>query len=144
MSIVCLDVGSHYIGVAASDPHHAIAFSIGAVKRYEDNREFDAVKKLLSDRPIEKIIVGIPFDKKGNETPQTQAIRAYAEKLSTHIAGTKAIDVEFFDERFSTRCAHRFLDDAAIDRRARRDVIDKLSAQVILQDYLDSRAASHS
>jgi putative Holliday junction resolvase len=138
MRVLCLDVGEKRVGVAVSDPMGSIAFGLETVPRKDNYAEFEKIKKFVVDKQVQRIVIGLPFDKKARQTKQTDAIKEYAGRLEAYCAPTNPVAIEFFDERFSTQCAHRVLDDADMRSIKRKEIIDTMSAQIILQDYLDA------
>ncbi len=137
MRILCLDIGSKRIGVAASDPLELTAQPMKVIARRGGKSDFDAIASLARELEADLILVGLPLDAEGGEGPQAAKVRRFAEKLLGHLrgAGIKA-GMEFWDERYSTATAVERLIDADLSRRRRREVVDKMAAAVILEDYL--------
>ena len=95
------------------------------------------VAKEAESRSCKKIIIGLPKNMDGTEGFRAEAVRAFGDIL----ASLTAIPVEYYDERMSTMEAYRFLDGSSTFGKKRREVIDTLSAQIILQNYMDSHKA---
>ena len=91
----------------------------------------EACGKTKADR----IVVGLPVNMNGTEGEAVQKVRAFVEALQRSVA----IPIDLWDERLSTAMAERLLVGADVRCDKRRDVRDKLAAQIILQGYLDSR-----
>lgn len=125
-----IDFGEKRIGLALSDGLGITAQGLETCKN-EPNL-FSHLKKLIQEYAIEKIVVGIPRDQKGRidrHLPVIDFIAVLKEELN--------LPVETWDERLTTSEAERVLLSADISRRKRKKVRDKLSAQIILQSYLD-------
>lgn len=129
MKIAALDFGEAKVGVAIGDSKIGIAsprnFLVNDRKLIEMLVDFFAAEK------VEKVIVGIPHGFRG-ETPQTQSVRDFAEKLAK-----QGIVVEFLDERFTSKLAEANLYAGNLDSRQQKTRIDSEAARIILQDYFD-------
>lgn len=132
-----LDVGEQRIGVALSDPLGWTAQGLGTVKRSGDiEQDVAEIAKLIAEHEVRKVVVGLPKNMNGTLGPQAERVQEFANNL-----GKKAsVQVEFWDERLTTVAAERTLLTADVSRKKRKQVIDKLAAVVILQNYLDSKS----
>ena len=127
MRVMGLDVGSKTVGVAISDPLGFTAQGVEIIKIDEEAEEFGF------DR-LGELVVGLPKNMNNTEGPRVEASKAYGYKIK-EIFG---IPVDYQDERLTTVQAERMLvEQADISRGKRKKVIDKLAAQLILQNYLD-------
>ncbi len=141
MRILCLDIGSRRIGVAASDQLGITAQGIGVIERRGDAKDFEAIIERAQELEASLLLLGIPLDEEGGMGPQAEKVQAFADRLKQAMArGGLDIPVEMWDERYSTAVAEQRLIDADVSRQKRRKVIDKMAAVAILQDYLDSKA----
>lgn len=141
MRILCLDIGSRRIGVAASDQLGITAQGIGVIERRGDARDFEAIIERARELEASLLLLGIPLDEEGGMGPQAEKVQAFADRLKQAMARAGLdIPVEMWDERYSTAVAEQRLIDADVSRQKRRKVIDKMAAVAILQDYLDSKA----
>jgi putative Holliday junction resolvase len=95
----------------------------------------DEIVALLVEHKIEKIVIGLPRNMNGSYGPATEKVRKFIEKLKTKT------DVPVFewDERMSTVSAHNALREAGLDGKQRKGVVDKVAAQIILQNFLDAQ-----
>ena len=84
------------------------------------------------------IVLGLPLDLDGRDNPRAQSTRAFARNLSTRTS----LPIVFWDERFSTAVVNRSLIANDVSRGRRAQVIDKMAAVLILQSFLDARAAN--
>jgi putative Holliday junction resolvase len=134
MRILCIDVGDKNIGVAISDEENLLAKGLGSLKM--DEYIVEKIKEIIKKYDIGKIVYGLPLKMDGSFSIQTEKTLAFIEKLRNEIK-----DIEFtpFDERLTTALAEKFLLNANLSRKKRKKYVDKLSAQIILQNYLDSQ-----
>ncbi len=139
MRVLALDLGSKRIGVAVSDLTGTIASPLTVLARSRSRRhDHERIAALVREEEAELVVVGLPISLSGAEGPAARAARTEAEALATLIA----VPLETFDERLTTVTAERALADAGVRGPARRQVVDKVAAAVILQSFLDRRAGS--
>jgi putative Holliday junction resolvase len=103
MRVLALDYGSARCGCALSDPTGTIVTPIEAVSRPGTKRGFAALRLLVRDREVERVIVGLPLSLQGGDSEQTRETREFARQLSLRLG--EEIPVEMHDERFTTRLA---------------------------------------
>lgn len=129
--IGALDWGSRRIGVAVSDEERMIAHQTSQV--FHNNAQFNAeFKKFLQRFPLDKLLVGLPTTLSGKPSASEKQARVFAQALSQNFS----LEVEFVDERFSSRRALQKLRAAGFGK-AVKDQIDNAVAQELLQAYLD-------
>ncbi len=136
MRVMGFDVGSKTVGVAISDPLGFTAQGVEIIKINEEAEEFglDRLGELVKEYKVDKFVVGLPKNMNNTEGPRVEASKAYGNKIK-EIFG---IPVDYQDERLTTVQAERMLvEQADVSRGKRKKVIDKLAAQLILQNYLD-------
>jgi len=131
-------VGEKRIGVAVSDELGITAQGLGTVERKQNSKDEDIeeIRKIVEKYNVDKIILGLPKNMDGTLGQSGKMVEDYAKKLQSCLN----IDLGFWDERLSTVSAERVLIDADISRKKRKSVIDKLSAVIILQSYLDYKS----
>jgi putative Holliday junction resolvase len=105
MRVLALDYGSARCGCAVSDPTGTIVTPIAAVPRPGSRRGLAALRALVVEREVERVVVGLPLSLRGLDTDQTRETRAFAEQLSRRLG--ERVPVEMHDERFTTRMAQR-------------------------------------
>jgi len=134
--ILCLDIGDKSIGIAISDPSHTIAQGVCSVRFPSSSfiEKVDYIKRLILSYEVDRIVVGMPLDLKGNEGDQAKKIREFAKVLKEKTG----LPVIFADERFTTLAAERFLKEGKLSIQKRRKLKDKVAATILLQDYLDT------
>ena len=136
MRVMGLDVGSKTVGVAISDPLGFTAQGVEIIKINEEAKEFgfDRLGELVKEYKVEKFVVGLPKNMNNTEGPRVEASKAYGDKIKEIFN----LPVDYQDERLTTVQAERMLvEQADVSRDKRKKVIDKLAAQLILQNYLD-------
>lgn len=136
MRVMGLDVGSKTVGVAISDPLGFTAQGLEIIAINEDAGEygFDRLAELVKIHQVSKFVLGLPKNMNNSIGPRAEASQAYGEKL-VELFG---LPVDYQDERLTTVEAERLLiEQADVSRGKRKKVIDKLAAQLILQNYLD-------
>ena len=134
--ILALDFGRARIGVAISDELQLLAHPVETILANE--RATSRVVQLVRERNVEHVVVGIPKRMNGQiGTAATEALE-FVEKLRAVLP----CPVVTWDERLTTVAAHRALRDAGKKTRHTRGYVDQVAAQIILQSYLDSRAAT--
>ena len=128
-----VDYGDVRTGIAECDPAGMLASGITTVKEGGMKNTAIRIANEAESRNCKKIIIGLPKNMDGSEGPRVDTVRAFADILSE----LTDIPIDFFDERMSTMAAYRFLDGTATYGKKRREAIDTLSAEIILQGYLD-------
>ncbi len=133
MRIIGLDIGTKRIGVAISDEECIIARGLNSIER--DGKEIEKIKELIKKYNVEKIVYGLPLRMDGSISAQTEIVVSFISKLKNEVS----IPLLPWDERLSSKQAETILIEADISRKKRKKLIDKLSAQIILQNYLDAK-----
>ncbi len=138
MRALGIDLGTKRIGVALSDSAGTVASPFEVVQRSGDRqRDHRRLAALAEEAEAEVVVVGLPYSLDGSIGPAARRALAEVEVLRCALL----IPVETYDERLSTVTAHRSLREMNLGAAARRRVVDKVAAAVILQSWLDHRAA---
>ncbi len=139
MRIMSLDIGDKTIGVAVSDPLGISAQGITTIERVGVKKDTSKVLDLAKEYEAGTIVSGLPLMLSGEDSPQTQKVRDFMEKLQNKARsmGMK-LEFTFQDERFTTKIAEDVLIAADLSRAKRKTIIDRQAAVVILQSYLDA------
>ncbi|MBE9638117.1 Holliday junction resolvase RuvX [Salipiger mangrovisoli] len=132
-AIAGLDLGTKTIGVALSDRLLSVATPVETIKRKKFTLDAEALLKIVRDREVGGIILGLPRNMDGSEGPRAQSTRAFARNLSALWDGP----IGYWDERLSTVAAERALLEADTSRKRRAELIDHVAASFILQGALD-------
>ncbi len=131
--IMGLDVGDKTIGVAVSDLMGLTAQGVKTIKRVGKKKDIEALKEIIKERQVNKIVSGLPKNMNGTLGPQGEKVIKFCELLEEETG----IKIEYWDERLSTVAAERTLIQGNVRRENRKGVIDRVAAVIILQGYLD-------
>lgn len=135
MRIMGLDYGDRRIGVALSDAMGWTAQPLEMIERKPGGGEFERIAELVGEHGVSEIVVGLPKNMNGTIGERGEICMAFAEALRQKLS----IPVHLWDERLTTAAATRTLLEADVSRRKRKQVVDKMAAALLLQNYLDSR-----
>lgn len=139
---MALDLGSRRIGVAVSDDAGIMAHPLTTLETdKQGGLPFDALRRLLRERSVGGLVVGLPRRLDGTHGPEAEAAEAVAEELRAALN----LPVELWDERLTSVEAERLMIEAGVRRKKRRGATDRIAAALILQGFLDhqeERAAS--
>ncbi len=136
MRALGLDLGSKRIGVAVSDLTGTIASPLTVIQRGRSRRhDHERIAALVREEEAECVVVGMPHSLSGRDGPAAKAARTEVSALASVVG----VPVETYDERFTTVTANRALAESGVRGQARRQVVDKVAAAVILQSWLDAR-----
>ena len=132
-----VDYGDKRTGLAECDMSGFLASGIGTISEGGMKKTAIRVAKEASDRGCKKIIIGLPKNMDGSEGPRADVIKAFRDLL----AELTEIPIDFYDERMTTMVAYRFLGETGTYGKKRKETVDTLSAQIILQNYIDRERA---
>lgn len=128
-----LDVGDIRIGVALSDELGVAAHPLCTLTRKNRKVDLIAIADLVSIHKVERVIIGLPISLDGSIGTQAEKVQKFAQRLENVID----IPIEFQDERFTTAEAEDILQELNKDTREQKELIDEVSAVIILTDYLN-------
>src|SRR5204862_6926783 len=134
--ILALDFGRARIGTAISDELQLLAHPLETIPANE--RALSRVAEIVRERKIDHVVVGVPRRMNGQIGIAATEVLQFVEKLRVILP----CPVVTWDERLTTAAAHRALRDAGKKTRQTRGYVDQVAAQIILQSYLDRRAAN--
>lgn len=140
MRILGIDYGEKRIGLAISDESCTIATPVSTIKYSSVDYAIKELERFIKDYEIGEIIVGLPLNLKGEFSAQTKKVINFIELLKSKLK----LPVKTYDERFTSVAAERELIEADMSRKKRKKLIDKLTAQIILKDYLESLCIKQS
>lgn len=126
-----IDYGTKRVGLAISDGLGLIARPLEVVPRDE---VVERVAEIVSTYGVIRLIIGLPTALGGHEGASAEGARSLGDELSA----ATGVDVQYVDEKFTSRMAEDALLDAGMKRRKRRETVDKVAAAIILQAYLDA------
>ena len=130
--IICFDIGDKRIGVAVSDPFGSMALPVETYYRKNFETDLKSLAKMAADRFADVIVCGLPLNVDGTPSEQTAKTQSFVEELKKHTN----IPIEFQDERYSTKEAHRVLISQNMRREKRKSYVDSVAASFILEDYM--------
>jgi len=133
MRKMALDYGEVRIGIAFSDLLNIIANGYETYTRHGEDTDIKYICNLAKEKEVDTIILGLPMNMDGSEGERAAATRAFGDKL----ADASGLTIKYLDERLTSVSAERLLIEADMRREKRKQVIDKVSATIILQNYLD-------
>lgn len=134
MRILGLDLGERRIGVALSDRLGLTAQPLTVIERQSLAADLDTLCGLVAQHNVEQIVLGLPLSLRGTRGPAAQRAEAFGRRLEA-AAGVR---VQFIDERLTTVQGQRALRETGTPPRKRKQVIDRVAAQLILQQYLET------
>ena len=134
--LIGLDFGTARVGVAISDVEQRVATPLEVIDGTKDHLMIGAVTGLVEEWEPVGIVVGDPINMDGSRGSSSRRSLRLAKRLGE----ATGIPVMTYDERLTTVIAHRMLDDGGVPSKNRRDMIDMVAAQVILQGWMDKNA----
>jgi putative Holliday junction resolvase len=132
--VLGVDLGSKRIGFAVSDPDRIITSSLRMVECASDKQIIKAILDAVTETSAEVCVLGHPVNMDGSRGPAAQRAEKFRDELKTRLS----IPVELWDERLTTKSAHDVLIEAGTRRDKRKGLVDKIAAQIMLQNYLDA------
>lgn len=133
MRILGIDFGDARVGVAVSDPLGMTAQGVGTVRNRGAKRLMEDLKTIIDEYSPETIVIGLPRNMDGTEGFRVEATHKFADSLMEIYGGS----IVFEDERLTTAGAARFLNTTNTRGKKRKEVIDTVSACLILESYLN-------
>lgn len=133
--ILALDVGMRRIGLAISDALGVTAQGLDTLERRNLRVDLATLTRIAEKHGAGRFVVGHPIHMSGKEGRQAEYVRDFAERLSTR----SGLPVDLWDERLTTSLANQVLRESGMGLEKRVKAVDRLSAVLILQSYLDSR-----
>jgi putative Holliday junction resolvase len=130
-----LDVGDRRIGIALSDESATLASGLATLERVGPRKDLKAIAALVREHGAGEVVVGLPRRLDGEIGPQAQKVLAFMDELRPVVR----VPVVPWDERFTSVVATQALIEGGVSRRDRKAAVDKVSAMLILQSYLDYR-----
>ncbi len=129
-----VDYGDKRIGIALSD---LLCIISSPYEVYQNRGEEDALKhldKIIKDNDVDEVAFGLPLNMDGTEGDRAKLHRAFGEKLADY----SGVKVHFIDERLTSAEAEDILISSGVRREKRKELIDKIAAQLILQTFIEN------
>jgi putative Holliday junction resolvase len=130
-----LDVGTKTIGLATCDAEWRFAGPAETIRRTKFTQDLEALRTFVEKDRILGLVVGLPLNMDGSDSPRTQSVRAFARNLAP-----LALPILLWDERWSTVAVERAMIEADVSRAKRAEKVDALAAAHILQGAIDALA----
>lgn len=131
--ILGIDVGDKRIGVAVTDPLQITAQGVMTLKRKTRDDDLAAFQDLITKYEIKKVVAGLPLNMDGSESAQTRKTVNFCQFIKKRLS----IEIIYIDERLTSAWSEKVLIEGNVSRENRKDYIDMLAAQIILQSYMD-------
>lgn len=132
-----LDVGTKTIGLAQCDSEWHFAGPVETIRRTKFTQDLEALSKLIVRDRVVGLVVGLPLNMDGTDSPRTQSVRAFARNLAP-----LGLPILLWDERWSTQAVERAMISADVSRARRAEKVDALAAAHILQGAIDALASA--
>jgi putative Holliday junction resolvase len=130
-----IDYGDVRIGIAVSDLMGWTAQGVETIHRKSEEQDLARIGELIREYDVDRIVLGFPKNMNNTIGPRGEISQQFAETLKERFG----LPVTLWDERLSTMAAERMLVSADVSRKKRKQVIDKMAAAIILQNYLDAQ-----
>ena len=130
-----LDVGTKTIGLAICDAGWHFAGPAETIRRAKFTQDLNTLRDFIQRERIAGLVVGLPLNMDGTDSPRTQSVRAFARNLSP-----LGLPILMWDERWSTQAVERAMICADVSRAKRAEKVDSLAAAHILQGAIDALA----
>jgi len=131
-----LDVGTKTIGIAICDAMWTIASPAETIRRVKFSVDRALLRELIAKQQVKGLVIGLPLNLDGSDSPRTQSVRAFARNLTD-----LDLPILLWDERWSTQAVTRTLLAADASRARRAELVDKMAAAYILQGAIDALAS---
>lgn len=135
MVILSVDYGDKRTGIAVCDKSEMLASPVCVITEWDKNALSQKIVDLANEKGAEEILIGLPKNMDGTSGFRAESCKSLGEAVSSLCD----IKVVFWDERLTTVSAHRILSENNVRGKKRKSVVDALSAELILQDYIDYR-----
>ena len=134
--LLSIDFGRKRCGIAVTDTLRIVATGLTTVPTAQ---LIDFVKRYIVAEPVDRIIVGLPTTLRGEPSDSMRYLTPVINRLRKEIA---PLPIEFYDERFTSTLAHRAMLDGGMKKMDRRNraIVEEISATILLNDYLQSKA----
>lgn len=133
--LIGLDVGTQTIGTALCDAGWTIATPADLIRRAKFSVDRAKLRDLIAAQSVNGIVMGLPLNLDGTDSPRTQSTRAFARNMED-----LGLPILLWDERWSTQAVERAMIDADLSRAKRAERVDSAAAAYILQGAIDALA----
>jgi putative Holliday junction resolvase len=130
-----LDVGTKTVGLATCDAGWSFAGPSETIRRAKCTADLEEPRKVVQREQVTGLVLGLPLNMDGTDSPRTQSVRAFARNLAP-----LNLPILMWDERWSTQAVERAMIEADVSRAKRAEKVDALAAAHILQGAIDALA----
>ncbi len=138
MVILSVDYGDKRTGIAICDKFEMLASPVCVLNEWNAESLADKIVNIAAERKAEIIVIGLPRNMDGSKGFRAEA----CEELGRLVGERCSVKVDFWDERLTTVSAHKILNDNNVRGKKRKNVVDAVAAELILQDYIDYRKST--
>lgn len=135
MIILSVDYGDKRTGIALCDKLEMLASPVCVITEWNQENLAKKIVEIANEKKAEEIVIGLPKNMDGSKGFRADA----CESLGDAVKSLTEIPVVFWDERLTTVSAHKILNENNVRGKKRKNVVDAVAAEIILQDYLDYR-----
>jgi len=135
--LLAVDLGEARIGIAMSDETGTLATGLPTLRSGGPRKDAQAIAALVREHGVGEVVIGMPYRLDGSVGPQGEKVQAFAGRLRRSLR----VPVVLRDERLTSVAADERLAAAGVRRRDRRERLDRVAAEILLQEHLDERAA---
>jgi len=134
MRMLGVDYGDARIGLSVSDELETLASPLVTLKSESMRKNIDAVAKVAAEEKVLRIVIGLPLNMDGSEGARASKTRSFGRVLEK----VSGLPVEYFDERLTSVEAEEIMESVGVKKNKRKNLVDRIAAQLILQSYLDA------
>jgi len=131
--ILGIDVGDKRIGIAVTDPLQITAQGVMTYRRKTRDDDLEAFREIIEKYELKKIVAGLPLNMDGTESAQTRKTQNFCQFIKKRLN----VEIIYIDERLTSSWSEKILIEGNVSRKKRKEYIDTLAAQMILQSYMD-------
>lgn len=135
MRYMGIDFGDARVGIALSDPLGMLAQRYTTLTNTGGKKLFEQITAIIEEKQVSHIVVGLPKNMDATEGFRADATYAFAERLKTYTN----VPISFWDERLTTVAAHGYLNELDVRGKKRKETVDAVSAELILEGFMQSR-----
>lgn len=130
-----VDYGDSRIGLSVCDELEILAHPLRTIKSESMRKNVDTIAEIAKSESVEKIVIGLPLNMDGSEGVRAGKSRAFGRVLEK----VSGIEVDYFDERLTSVEAESIMDEVSVKKSKRKNIVDTIAAQIILESYLSAR-----
>ena len=135
MRFLGIDYGTKYMGISISDKTNTISSSLKVISYTDLEEVYSEIGDIIKDNLITDVILGFPLNMNGTKSKRCEEVLLFKEEISKRFN----VNTDILDERLTSVLANNMLINNNTSRKKRKTVVDKISAAIILQSYLDRR-----